>query len=548
MESLPHVDRPDVDALPERFSRLVRRAGVDPRTIPTFILEDLVGDFEAVGDLRSDDEHVYGLRSALTREWHFDASGYDAAAQIAGAKRLDALAFAHLHADQLRDRYCYVVGRGWHHREPLRIWRPDTEALKLRRYLSTGLVGMSKARGVRTRDVVTELEALLTRPGAWDTDPELCGLPDGRIFDLARGYARDATADDLTTRRLGAHPRDSAECPRWLELVNHIAGGDEERDWLQAWAGYTLTGYTREHAFVFLTGPGGAGKSTFVETVRRALGSYAAGIPEDIFVGGANRHREWLARLAGARLAAIPDLPAGGWSNMGILKSLVSAEAQTANFMRRASFDFTPACKLWLTGNAKPRLGRSDSGFARRLVLIPVTRAPRPDRHLPEALTAELPGITAWITEGATTYLTDGLPPIPARWQAAATDYQHAEDTIGAWFNERCQLDADAFTPGRALVADYNEHTGARLGRATALYEWIAERPELGITRTRARHDDAQNPTEGVRGVSLCRCAVPPVTTPHAGAHARTRRVTAERPTQRHNDTSPAMAPPNEEG
>ena len=444
------------------------------------------------------------LVEALTEQHQRVVGALGAGLVIAHADKPDTVAVAHLLAAEWEGIHAYVPGRGWHHRRRDRLWTRDEEALVLRKQISNAVAGADNIRSARTRNIVAELEPLLIRPGAWDANPTLCGLPDGRVLDLATGHTRDATEHDLITRRLGAHPRESATCPRWLELVDHICPDPEERAWFQAWCGYTLTGHTREHLFVFMAGPGGGGKSTATETIRRVLGTYAVGIPEDVFVGGANRHREWLARLAGARLAAVPDLPAGGWSNMAILKSLVSAEPQTANFMRSASFEFTPAAKVWLTGNSKPRLARADSGFARRLVIMPVDRAPHQDRHLGQALRKELPAIAAWCTEGATTYLAHGLPPVPERWTAAADAYHRAEDTIGAWFNARCQLDPTAFTPARDLVGDYNAHTGGRMSRATPLYDWLLDTRPEGVTRARVRHADTPNPVDGLRGVRLC--------------------------------------------
>ena len=238
--------------------------------------------------------------------------------------------------------------------------------------------------------------------------------------------------------------------------------------------------------------------------MRKIAGSYAAGIPEDVFVDGASRHREWLARLAGARMAVVSDLPSGSWRNVGMLKSLVAGDVMTANHMRSASFDFRPVAKLWLSGNAKPRLGRSDSGFERRLVLIPIAKAPHPDKQLGRALHSELGTIATWCAQGAADYLQHGLPPVPERWSAAADAYHRAEDTIGAWFAERCQLHPGAFTPARKLVGDYTTHTGQRLSRATPIYEWLNDKAYDDVARARMRVNGSENPVDGVRGVRLC--------------------------------------------
>ena len=44
-----------------------------------------------------------------------------------------------------------------------------------------------------------------------------------------------------------------------------------------------LTGETREHAFLFVHGPGGNGKGTLFNTVAAALGDYAVPADMDLF-------------------------------------------------------------------------------------------------------------------------------------------------------------------------------------------------------------------------------------------------------------------------
>ena len=416
--------------------------------------------------------------------------------------RADAVEMAHSLARAWIGGHSYTPGRGWYHRQPGRLWMGDAEALVLRERISAA-VETNTMKGARTRLVAGELEPLLAYRGEWDADPALAGLPDDRVIDLATGHIRDAQPEDRISRRLGAVPTDGTPT-RWLEVVGHVCQSDAERVWFQRWCGYTITGDTREHLFAFLHGPGGGGKTTIIETMRKIAGSYAAGIPEDVFVDGASRHREWLARLAGARMAVVSDLPSGSWRNVGMLKSLVAGDVMTANLMRSASFDFRPVAKLWLSGNAKPRLGRSDSGFERRLVLVPVAKAPHPDKQLGQALDNELPAITGWCVEGAAAYLRDGLPAVPERWSAAADAYHRAEDTIGLWFAERCQLDHSAFTPARELVGDYKTHTGQRLSRATPIYEWLHDKAFDDVARARMRVNGSDNPVDGVRGVRLC--------------------------------------------
>ena len=72
-------------------------------------------------------------------------------------------------------------------------------------------------------------------------------------------------------------PAPNADCPLWLQFLFEATGGDAEMArFLQQWAGYTLTGDTREHALVFVFGSGGNGKSVFLNVLTGILADYAA--------------------------------------------------------------------------------------------------------------------------------------------------------------------------------------------------------------------------------------------------------------------------------
>ena len=57
---------------------------------------------------------------------------------------------------------------------------------------------------------------------------------------------------------LGFAPADAAACPLWFKFLFEATARDlEVIRFLQQWAGYSLTGDTREEAFVFAQGEGG---------------------------------------------------------------------------------------------------------------------------------------------------------------------------------------------------------------------------------------------------------------------------------------------------
>jgi putative DNA primase/helicase len=121
----------------------------------------------------------------------------------------------------------------------------------------------------------------------WDADPWLLGTPGGTV-DLRTGELRESRSDDGITKCTLVAPNDTG-CPRWLQFLKEATGRDDELiRFLRQWCGYSLTGITREHALVFVYGPGGNGKSVFLNIVTQILRSYAstAAMPKRFLVNG----------------------------------------------------------------------------------------------------------------------------------------------------------------------------------------------------------------------------------------------------------------------
>ena len=69
-----------------------------------------------------------------------------------------------------------------------------------------------------------------------------------------------------------------------LKFLHDATGGDLELiRFLQQFCGYCLTGVTREHALVFVYGPGGNGKSVFLNILARIFGDYVRTASMDTF-------------------------------------------------------------------------------------------------------------------------------------------------------------------------------------------------------------------------------------------------------------------------
>jgi len=352
--------------------------------------------------------------------------------------------------------------------------RPDFSATKADR-LSTQLA----SNGVRSA-VVNYARAdrrVAASVSDFDADPWVLNTPGG-VVDLRSGEMRERVPGEALMACTAATPNFSRRPMRWLEFLAEVTAGDRSMiDFLQVWCGYNLTGLTIEQKFAFLYGPGGNGKSVFVNTLAAVLGSYAGKAAMETFTASNNeRHPTELASLRGLRMVYASETADGKRWNESRLKEITGGEPITARMMHKDFFTYSPLFKLMFLGNTRPELRSIDEGIKRRLLLVPFTVKPsKPDPFLTEKLREEFDAILGWMIEGAIMWQSVGLI-APESVTAATAEYFEDEDAIGRWMKERCYaneastaLTADLYDDWREWCGESGEHSGSQKKFSMAL-------------------------------------------------------------------------------
>lgn len=315
----------------------------------------------------------------------------------------------------------------------------------------------------------------------WDTDPMLIGTPGG-VVDLRTGILAQGDPAQRITKLAGFTPSDKADCPMWLQFLEEATDGDKGlQRFMQQMAGYCLTGQTREHALFFIYGPGGNGKSVFLNILTALLAEYATTSAMTTFTASnSDQHPTDLAMLKGARLVSVSETEDGrAWAESRI-KQLTGGDKITARFMRQDFFEFTPQFKLVIVGNHQPILRNVDAAARRRFNIIPFVHTPiNPDSELESKLKAELPGIMRWAIDGCLDWQSNGLVR-PEVVLAATDEYFESQDLFGRWFEEQCDTsDKKAWTATKDLYASwaaYARRSGEEPGDVRRFGPMIARR------------------------------------------------------------------------
>ncbi|OWY03556.1 hypothetical protein B6V75_08985 [Thioclava sp. F1Mire-8] len=365
-----------------------------------------------------------------------------------------ALAFAARNADRLR--FCHSSGRwyvwtGSHwQKEESKLAFDWARQMCRTRAASEPRSAAAKALAKAATASAVERFAQADRAFAvtadlWDREHWLLGTPGGTV-NLRTGELRPARQSDMITKITAATPiplesfDPKRDCPRWMAFLDQATGGDAGAiRFLQQWAGYSLTGDTREDALLFVHGPGGSGKSTAIVTLGDVLGDYAISMDTETITAQKHaRHSTEVARLHGARMVFASETEAGrAWAENRI-KQLTGGDVMTARFMRQDDFSFKPQLKLVIVGNNKPAFSNVDGAIKRRFNVLPFDKKPAsPDQGLKDALKAEFPGILSWAIQGCLDWQQNGLVR-PAIMLETTADYFESQDIFAQWLADQC--------------------------------------------------------------------------------------------------------------
>jgi putative DNA primase/helicase len=312
---------------------------------------------------------------------------------------------------------------------------------------------------------------IVVTPDLLDADAWLLNVENGTL-DLRTGKLRAHRREDLLTKLAPVTFDPTARAPRWRRFLREITGGDAElTGFLQRAVGYTLTGSTREECLFFCYGTGQNGKTTFLETLRAALGDYAVQVPFDALLNrsGDGAQERYMAIMPNARFVTAIEASKGRPFNEALVKWLTSSDKQVARRLYENPFEFAPTHKLWLGANHQPPVRDQSLAFWRRMRLIPftVTIPPsRRDKDLRETLRAELSGVLSWALAGCASWQATNDLAAPKAVLRATRGYRTENDQLGEFIEARCDVGPDTWVATadlyQSFAAWWSEMNGPR--------------------------------------------------------------------------------------
>ncbi|MCC7542742.1 MAG: hypothetical protein IT379_41385 [Deltaproteobacteria bacterium] len=304
------------------------------------------------------------------------------------------------------------------------------------------------------------LTGIVVRPEALDADPFLLNCENGTL-DLRTGELRPHRREDLITKIAPVVFDPAVDVSEWQAFLLDRLGSHQIVAFLQRAVGYSLTADTRHDVLFLVLGPGGSGKSTFVEAVRAALGEYGRSADFESFLRERNptpgRARPDLVALVGARMVTSVETDRGKKLAEGLIKSLSGSDTKAVRDVYRKTFEFRPTFKLWLVCNDAPRANADDEGIWRRILRVPFDRAISREAQDPALRAAWLTdprkrsAILNWAVGGCLAWQATGDLGVPDAVLRATEELRAEMDPWAEFFFDECAFGPQARVGRKAL-------------------------------------------------------------------------------------------------
>jgi putative DNA primase/helicase len=310
---------------------------------------------------------------------------------------------------------------------------------------------------------------LLKRIDDFDSNMDVIACLNG-LVDLRTGLIRQMTREDLVTRNTNVIYDPTATIKQWDDFLLTTMQGDRELiEYMQMAAGYTLTGRNSAECFMLITGKPASGKSTWIDGLKTAMGSYARAVQPEVFMyrRGKDTPQSEMAALTGVRMASVSEIREGDHFNETLIKAITGGDTIDARYLYHEPFNFTPQFKIWFATNHDPL--NNDDGMMRRLkriefahVIPKMQRDPRIKLLLKDTVKGS-PAVLNWMVQGAIKFYANGYKLIePASVTASVASYRNAQDTHKIFMLERTERDPNESVNLSAMFAQYNEWCRAR--------------------------------------------------------------------------------------
>lgn len=293
------------------------------------------------------------------------------------------------------------------------------------------------------------------------------------------GIERELRPEDYAITQVPWCYDPDAECGEWGRFISESVENGKQ-DLLQEYVGYCLYrgGYPFAKALMLL-GDGQNGKTTFINTVEKLLGSDENVMNADLSELAGGRFSAY--RLEGKLANINADIENDEIENISMFKSLTGGDSVQVEQKYGDPYDHRNSAKMIFASNHIPKVDTNEHAFYRRWLLVTFPHTftldeddgkPTADPELSDKLEGEMEGILTWAVEGIQRLLANNGQFTNARTPDEVRDNWYTLSNPMGEFVREC------------LYHDQNENPTPTADIYKAYEKFMADKPSSPATKT----------------------------------------------------------------
>lgn len=284
----------------------------------------------------------------------------------------------------------------------------------------------------------------------WDNQKDNLPCLNG-VLSIHYRTLRQHSPEWYFTSKLGYDYDPTADCPNFKYVVRDTI--PEAANFLQEYAGYSLTPDTSREIAVWFYGPPASGKSSILIGLQTMLGT-RAGI---LGIADLERSRFALTNLIGKTLVISTEQPFLYFKATHTLNAIISGETIEVDRKFRDPVQIEPHAKLCWAMNETPLIKDPSNGLYRRIKVIqfPPIEQWKINPVYKEAIRDEGAGILNWALEGLDRLEKRGFFEFPECVQNATAEFKLANDVPGMFVTDKCLVGKDNKVQSSILYQAY---------------------------------------------------------------------------------------------
>lgn len=312
----------------------------------------------------------------------------------------------------------------------------------------------------------------------FDSNPSIIVFKDC-VLDLSTWSTVPHSREHYATSKLPFQYDPTATLPEWDRFLLTLP----ETEFLQRFAGYCLTPETKYELALWLWGPPGGGKSTFIEALCAMLGAKACvlGLSE------IERSQFALSQLPGRTLAVSTEMPSRIVRAANMINAIISGEPIQVERKYVNPYTIRPHAKIIWGMNMLPAVSGEGVGLFRRVLPVHFPAVPESQRdpRLKEVILANPMAVANWALEGLRQLQKHQSLHVPQRLLVARDDYKENNDVTLCFVNETCERDPEVRSKTTFLHQKYREWASKNGYRAVSLRNFTHDLDRLGFVNVK---------------------------------------------------------------